>query len=114
MPPFVVVGAGMVDPAVGPPALGSLAGAPGDRLRDGQQVPKLEDEVPAGVEGSPAAGTDAAPAGPELGDPLEGGREVTVLAVDADQRLHRRLEVALERVRIFAINALEWRRELPG
>ena len=101
---------GMVDPAVGAAALGPLPGAAGDRLGDDQQVPQLEDEVPARVVGPPPLTAMFAQRARSVGEPVERLVEVGLDPEDADEPLHRVLQLALERVRVLAVGPLERRR----
>src|SRR6476646_11967937 len=102
----------MVEPAVRAAALLAGEGAPGDRLGDLDEVPDLEHEVPARVEGASAGGAQVLRALPDVVDLPDRGLEVVLRPEDPDERLHDRLELLAEPVRVRAAGAGQRRLEL--
>src|SRR5437867_2294288 len=95
----------MVVPGVTAPALLALERRHGAAFGHGKERPEVDRRVPAGVIG--ATPIDADPLRPRLeGLELpEGLRELALGTDQADQVLHRLLEVGLDRVRILAAGA---------
>src|SRR5262245_65916136 len=92
---------------MGPTALRSKTCAASHRLGDRQQVAQLEHEVPAWVVGTSPGYADRLRTRLERVQLRERLAEIRILAEDADESLRRRLQVALDGVRILGAGALQ-------
>src|SRR5687767_1906851 len=96
---------GIVFTEVAAPALATLERRSGYSFRHGQQVSKVQSGVPAGVIFTTAAHANPRRARVEIGELLERQSHFVFVANDADQALHRRLQLLLDHIRILATRA---------
>src|SRR5439155_15485018 len=97
----------MIDPRVGSAALGPLQRAARNRLGADQHVLQLEGEVPARVVRAGPGDLDRSPLRAQLAQAFDGGLEILRSTEDADERLHRCLELRMEPIWIGATVVVE-------
>ena len=100
---------GIVVARVPAAALGALQRGLGNALRDAEHVVQVDREVPTGVVLAVPLNGEPARALAQLADCLEGPLHLLRVPDDADELVHRLLQLVLDRVRVLATFGLEWR-----